>query len=185
MLDLFKKKQTPQDLITKISMSENKLAKREGKLKERRDKARDEAKNCLKNGDERGFRVASKQFGSLAGQINTLGSMLEMATIMRTALEDQQSMTELVAIGGDLAEAQKSMGLDPKKMEATITNINASIQKVTQTSEALSDQMSLLSSPDSTSVQEGLKSELMAELKTETGSEDSLEAKIKAAQGQK
>jgi hypothetical protein len=184
-MDLFKKKPSPQELITKISMAESKLAKREAQLRDRKDKAREEAKNCLKNGDERGFRVASKQFGSVMGQLNTLGSMLEMASTMRNALEDQQALTEIVAIGGDLAAAQKSMGLDPTKLEATISNINASIQKVTQTSEALSTQMDLLSSPEASSTQESLKAELMAELKADTGQEDSLEAKIKAAQGQK
>jgi hypothetical protein len=182
MLDLFKKKMSPQELITKIAISEKKLEKREDQIKERRDKAREEAKNSLKNGDERGFRVASKQFGSLQGQLNTVGSMVEMSSTMRNALEDQQSLTEIVEIGKDLAVAQKAMGFDSQKMEQAITNIRASVEKVTATSEMLSTQMETLTSPEASKEQDSLKSELMAELKSETGTESALEEKIKKEQ---
>jgi len=179
MLDLFKKKPTPEEMTTKIAIGEAKLAKREAQIKEKRDKAREDAKNSLKNGDERGFRVASKQYGSAAGQMNTVGSMLEMSSTMRNALQDQESLTEIVQIGQDLAYAQKAMGFDSQKMEAAITAIRTSVEKVTATSELLSTQMETLTSPESTREQESLKSELMAELKSETGEETALEDKIK------
>jgi len=179
MIDLFKKKISPQELITKISISEKKLEKREAQIKEKRDKARDEAKNALKNGDERGFRVASKQYGSAAGQLNTVGSMVEMSSTMRNALQDQESLTEIVQIGQDLAYAQKAMGFDSQKMEAAITAIRTSVEKVTATSELLSTQMETLTSPEASKEQESLKSELMAELKSETGEDTALEEKIK------
>ncbi len=179
MVDLFKKKTSPAELVTKISISEKKLEKREGQIKDKRDKAREEAKNALKNGDERGFRVASKQYGSAAGQLNTVSSMLEMSSTMRNALEDQESLTEIVEIGKDLAFAQKSMGFDSQKMEAAITAIRTSVEKVTATSELLSTQMETLTSPESTREQESLKSELMAELRSESGDESALEDKIR------
>jgi hypothetical protein len=178
-MDLFKKRMTPAELVTKISISEKKLEKREAQIKEKRDKARDEAKNALKNGDERSFRVASKQYGSLAGQMNTVGSMVEMSSTMRNALEDQESLTEIVEIGKDLAYAQKAMGFDSQKMEAAITAIRTSVEKVTATSELLSTQMETLTSPEASKEQESLKSELMAELKSESGDESALEDKIK------
>ena len=178
-MDLFKKKLSPQELVTKISISEKKLEKREAQIKEKRDKAREEAKNALKNGDERGFRVASKQYGSLQGQSNTVGSMLEMSSTMRNALEDQESLTEIVEIGKDLAYAQKAMGFDSQKMEAAITAIRTSVEKVTATSELLSTQMETLTSPEASREQESLKAELLAELKSEAGEESALEEKIK------
>jgi hypothetical protein len=178
-MDLFKKKMSPQELVTKISISEKKLEKREAQIREKRDKAREDAKNALKNGDERGFRVASKQYGSLQGQANTVGSMLEMSSTMRNALEDQESLTEIVEIGKDLAYAQKAMGFDSQKMEAAITAIRTSVEKVTATSELLSTQMETLTSPEASREQESLKAELLAELKSETGEESALEEKIK------
>jgi len=178
-MDLFKKKLTPAELVTKISISEKKLEKREAQIKEKRDKARDDAKNSLKNGDERSFRVASKQYGSLQGQMNTVGSMVEMSSTMRNALEDQESLTEIVEIGKDLAYAQKAMGFDSQKMEAAITAIRTSVEKVTATSELLSTQMETLTSPEASKEQDSLKAELMAELKSESGEQSALEDKIK------
>jgi hypothetical protein len=178
-MDLFKKRMSPQELVTKISISEKKLEKREAQIREKRDRSRDDAKNALKNGDERGFRVASKQYGSLQGQASTVGSMLEMSSTMRNALEDQESLTEIVEIGKDLAFAQKAMGFDSQKMEAAITAIRTSVEKVTATSELLSTQMETLTSPEASKEQESLKAELMAELKSETGQDSALEEKIR------
>ena len=180
MLDLFRKKPTPQEMTTKIAIGEAKLAKREAQIKEKRDKARDEAKNALKNGDERGFRVASKQYGSAAGQLNTVGTMVEMSQTMKNALSDQQDIAEIVQIGQELAYAQKAMGFDTEKMEQAITNIRTAVDKVNTTSEILGIQMeALTNSPESSKEQETLKSELMAEMKAETGKEEQIREKIK------
>ena len=180
MIDLFKKKMSPQELITKISISEKKLEKREAQIKEKRDKAREEAKNSLKNGDERGFRVASKEYGSAQGQLNTVGTMVEMSQTMKNALSDQQDITEIVQIGQELAYAQKAMGFDTEKMEQAITNIRTAVDKVNTTSEILGIQMeALTNSPESSKEQETLKAELMAEMKAETGKEEQLKEKIK------
>jgi len=180
MFDLFKKKTTPEEMQTKILISQKKLEKREAQLKDKRDKARSEAKEALARGDERGFRVASKEFGGAMGQLNTVGTMVEMSSTMKNALEDQQNITEIVQIGQELAYAQKAMGFDTEKMEAAITNIRTSVEKVNNTTEILQTQMETLSSsPESNKEQESLKSELMAELKADTATTEKLEDKIK------
>lgn len=180
MLDLFKKKPTPEEMTTKIAIGEAKLAKREAQIKEKRDKARAEAKEALSKGDERGFRVASKEYGSAQGQLNTVGTMVEMSQTMKNALEDQQDITEIVAIGQELAYAQKLMGFDTEKMEQAITNIRSAVDKVNTTSEILGIQMeALTNSPESSKEQETLKAELMAEMKAETGREEEIKEKIK------
>lgn len=178
-MELFKKKPKPQELLTKIAIAEKKLEKREAQLKDKRDKARQDAKNALKMGDERGFRVSSKRYGSLQMQLNTIGSMLEMAATMRTALEDQESLVEIIEIGKDLAYAQKAMGFDSEKIENAITNIRNAVDKVVSSSEMLQTQMETLTSPEVSREQEMLRAELIAELKAETSTAEDLEEKIK------
>jgi hypothetical protein len=180
MVELFRKKRTPEEMTTKIAIAEVKLSKREAQIRDRRDKARSEAKDALSKGDERGFRVASKEYGSAQGQLNTVGTMVEMSQTMKNALDDQQNITEIVQIGQELAYAQKLMGFDTEKMEQAITNIRSAVDKVNTTSEILGIQMeALTNTPESSKEQETLKAELMAEMKSEQEGEKNLEEKIK------
>jgi hypothetical protein len=180
MVELFKRKPTPEEMTTKIAIAEAKLSKRESEIKDKRDKARASAKDALSKGDERGFRVASKEYGSAQGQLNTVGTMVEMSQTMKNALDDQQDITEIVQIGRDLAYAQKLMGFDTEKMEQAITNIKTAVDKVNTTSEILGIQMeALTNTPESSKEQDTLKSELMAEMKAETGKQDEIREKIK------
>jgi hypothetical protein len=106
--------------------------------------------------------------------------MVEMSQTMKNALEDQQSITEIVQIGQDLAYAQKLMGFDTEKMEQAITNIRTAVDKVNTTTEILGIQMeALTSTPESSKEQESLKAELMAEMKADTGKQDDIREKIK------
>jgi len=180
MVELFKRKPTPEQMTTKIAIAQVKLTKREAQIKDKRDRARSEAKDALSKGDERGFRVASKEYGSAQGQLNTVGTMVEMSQTMRNALDDEQSITEIVQIGQELAYAQKLMGFDTEKMEQAITNIKSAVDKVNTTTEILGIQMEALSNnPESSKEQETLKAELLAEMKAESGEEKKLEEKIK------
>ena len=180
MVELFKRKPTPEEMTTKISIAQVKLSRREAQIKDKRDKARAEAKDALSKGDERGFRMASKEYGSAQGQLNTVGTMVEMSQTMKNALDDQQSITDIVQIGEELAYAQKLMGFDTEKMEQAITNIKTAVDKVSTTTEILGIQMEALSnSPESSREQEQLKAELLAEIKAETGEQRKLEEKIK------
>jgi len=180
MVELFKRKATPEEMTTKIAIAEAKLSRREAEIKDKRDKARAQAKDALSKGDERGFRVASKEYGSAQGQLNTVGTMVEMSQTMKNALSDQQDITEIVQIGQDLAYAQKLMGFDTEKMEQAITNIKTAVDKVNTTSEILGIQMeALTNTPESSKEQETLKAELMAEMKAETGKEEQIREKIK------
>ena len=180
MVELFRRKATPQEMTTKIAIAELKLSKREAQIKDKRDKARAEAKDALTKGDERGFRVASKEYGGAQGQLSTVGTMVEMSQTMKNALDDQQNINEIVQIGQELAYAQKLMGFDTEKMEQAITNIRSAVDKVNTTSEILGIQMeTLTNTPESSKEQETLKAELMAEMKSEQEGEKNLEEKIK------
>lgn len=182
-LDLFKKKVTPQELETKLTIAEKKLLKREESIKERKDKARDSAKEALKNGDERTFKLESRKYASIQGQMNTVGSMIEMAATMKDAIQQQKDLTELVAIGGDLIEAQKLLGFDTEQIEKAVTGIRMAVEKVQTASEMIATQTELLTSTsETTKEQEALRAELMAELKVEGVKEEELAEKIKKAE---
>ena len=77
-MELFKKKTSPEELQTKLSLANSRLGNREKQLKAQQNQAKDEAKNALKNGDERGFRLASKRHAMLGSQLNAMGGMIEM-----------------------------------------------------------------------------------------------------------
>jgi hypothetical protein len=180
MIQLFRKKPTPEEMTTKIAIAEAKLGKREAQLQDKAARARTEAKDALSKGDERGFRVASKDYGSTQGQLKTVGTMVEMSQTMKNALDDQQNITEIVQIGEELVYAQKAMGFDTEKMEQAITNIRTAVDKVTTTSEILGIQMeALTNTPESSKDQEQLKAELMAEMKADQEGDKKLEEKIK------
>lgn len=182
MVKLFKKnKVTPEELETKLSLAEKKLTKREETIKDRRNKARNDAKEALKNGDERTFKVASRKYGGLSSQLATLDGMIEMSVTMKDAVQQQKDLEEIVAIGGDLVEAQELLGFDTQKVQDAITGIRSAVDKVTTASEMITTQTELMTSasPEATREQESLKSELMAELKSEGSETTELEEKIK------
>jgi len=177
---MFKKKLTPEELKTKLAISEKKLEKMEEQLLDKKQKARDKAKLSLKNGDERGFRVASRRFGMVNGQNQAIASMVEMATSMKDMLEMQEGLKEVVAIGSDLKHYQEKLGLDSKQLENAMTTVRTSMDKLNNATDIISTTMDAvsLSSPESSKAQEELKKELMAELQGEGTEEEELEKKI-------
>jgi hypothetical protein len=175
-----KKKQSPEELQTKLSMTSGKLENRERQLKSQQNQAKEEAKNALKNGDERGFRLASKRHAMLNSQLNAMGGMVEMAQGMRDVIEMQEGLKEVVEIGSMLKDYQDQMGIDTKQMEAAVTNIRTSMEKVNSATEMISTTMEAVSSGDVEvgEAQESLKAELMAEIESEKGQTTGIEEKI-------
>ncbi len=182
-LDLFKKKVSPAELETKLSIAEKKLLKREESIKERRNKARTGAKDALKVGDERGFKLESRKYANIQAQLNTVSSMIEMASTMKDAIQQQKDLTDLVEIGSDLVEAQKLLGFDTAQIEKAVTGIRMAVEKVQTASEMISTQAELLTTTsETTKEQESLRAELMAELSVEGAKEEELAEKIKKAE---
>ena len=184
---LFKKKKpeiTPERLETKLVMAEAKLLKREAKLKDQREKGKEEAKECLKKGDERGFKLSSRKFANIQAQLNTVSGMIEMSSTMKYAVEQQRDMEEIVNIGSDLVEAQKLLGFDTQKVEEAVTGIRTAVEKVTTASDMLKTQTEMLTmtSPETSSEMEALRSELMAEISSDKAEEIELDEKIKKAE---
>ena len=183
LMVLFKKKLTPMELKMKLSMAEKKLEKREKELKNKRDKARLEAREALRNGDEKTFRVASKRFALMNNQINVISGMVEMSTVMLDIVEMQSGLKEIQDIGALLAGYQKELGVDNKKMEQMLRNLQVSMDKVDTAAEMINTSMEVATSGDInvTEAQESLKSELMAEIDAEKVGGSGIEERIAAA----
>jgi hypothetical protein len=180
--DLFKKKLTPGELRTKLAMANKRLEKRERTLVDKRDRARGNAREALKNGDERGFRLASKRFALVNGQIQAISGMVEMAAIMLDIVEMQTSLSEIVEIGGMLKDYQDKLGINTKQMEKMLKNLQVSMDKVDSAAEMINTSMEVATAGDITTseAQDQLKSELMAEIEAEKVGGSSLEDKIAA-----
>jgi hypothetical protein len=180
-MGLFKKKVSPEELRTKLALSGKRLEKRERQLKDKQTKSKAEAKEALKNGDERGFRLASKRHAMVGSQINAISGMVEMAESMKDVIEMQEGLKEVVEIGSMLKEYQDQLGIDTKQMEKAVTNIRTSMEKVNTATEMISTTMEAVTSGDVevTDSQESLKAELMAEIEAEKTSSGGLEEKIK------
>ncbi len=181
--NVFKKKLTPEELKTKLLLSSKKLEKREAQLKDKAETTRRDAKGALKRGDDRAFRLSSKRYGMVQGQINTISGMVEMTMSMADIVEMQEGLKEVVDIGNELKTYQERLGLDTKALEQAVTNIRLATEKVNTASEMITQTMDAISSGDievNTS-QESLKKELLAELKSEGEEGAALEEKIKSA----
>jgi len=179
--NLIRKKVSPEELRTKLMLSEKKLEKMENQLKDKKNKSRGEAKHSLKDGDERGFRTASRRYGMLHGQVQAVSNMAEMATSMKDLLEMQEGLKEVVNIGDDLKRYQGKLGIDTKQLEQAVTTVRSSMDKLNSASELISTTMDAVTagSAESTKAQEELKKELMAEIQTDGSKEKELEKKIK------
>jgi len=174
------KKVSPEEMKTKLSMSEQRLSTREKELNKKRQKARDQAKEALANGNDREFRVASRRHSMVEGQVNTISSMVEMAQSMSDVIEMQSGLKEVVDIGNDIGKWQKQLGFDTSKLESAVTNIRTSMEKVNTATNMMTSSMdaAMGGGTELTEMQDSLRSELLAELSSDTVSDDKLSKKI-------
>lgn len=174
------KKVSPEEMKTKLSMSEQRLSARERELEKKRNKAREQAKEALSNGNDREFRVASRRHSMVEGQVNTISSMVEMAQSMSDVIEMQTGLKEVVDIGNDLGKWQKQLGFDTSKLEGAVTNIRTSMEKVNTATTIMTTSMdaAIGGGTELNEMQDSLRSELLAELSSDTVSDDKLSKKI-------
>jgi len=174
------KKVSPEEMKTKLSISEQRLAARENELLKKRQKSRTLAKEALSNGNDREFRVASRRYSMVDGQVNTISSMVEMAQSMSDVIEMQTGLKEVVDIGNDLGKWQKQLGFDTSKLEGAVTNIRTSMEKVNTATSLMTSSMdaAMGGGTELSEMQDSLRGELLAELSSETTSEDKLSKKI-------
>lgn len=174
------KKVSPDEMKTKLSMSEQRLSARERELEKKRNTAREKAKEALANGNDREFRVASRRHSMVEGQVNTISSMVEMAQSMSDVIEMQSGLKEVVEIGNDLGKWQKQLGFDTSQLEGAVTNIRTSMEKVNTATTMMTSSMdaAMGGGTELSEMQDSLRSELLAELSSDTVSDDKLSKKI-------
>ncbi len=174
------KKVSPEEMKTKLSISEQRLSARERELEKKRQKAREQAKEALTNGNDREFRVASRRHSMVDGQVNTISTMVEMAQSMSDVIEMQSGLKEVVDIGNDLGKWQKQLGFDTSKLEGAVTNIRTSMEKVNTATTIMTSSMdaAMGGGTELSEMQDSLRSELLAELSSDTVSDDKLSKKI-------
>ena len=180
-MGLLSKKISPDELKTKLSIHEQRLTARENELKKKKDKSREEAKQALSVGNDREYRVSSRRYSMLEGQVSTISNMVEMAQSMTDVIDMQQGLKEVVEIGNDLGKFQKQMGINTGQLESAVTNIRTSMEKVNVATNTMTSAMDAAMSggQELTDVQDSLRAELMAELGGETAESQELDAKIK------
>lgn len=160
---------SPEDMKTKLLISNGKLKQQENMLTNQRVQYRDEAKNSLKRGDDRGYKSASRRFGMISSQLNTVSGMADMSQAMLDAVELQGNMSEIMELGDSLNVLQNQMGLNSGEVEKAVMNIRASMENVTRASSTLTTTMdAALQTQDEFDINDTLKAELMAEIQGET-----------------
>ncbi|TQD23494.1 hypothetical protein [Methanolobus vulcani] len=176
------KKISPEELKTKLSISEQRLSTREKELIKKQNQSRDQAKEALAKGNDREFRVASRRYSLVEGQVNTISSMVEMAQSMTDVIEMQTGLKEVVEIGNDLGKWQKQLGFDTSKLEDAVTNIRTSMEKVNTATSMMTASMDAAMSggTELSEMQDSLRSELLAELSSEQPAKDELSKKIES-----
>jgi len=182
---LKRKKVSPEELKTKLMIAEKKLEKREEELKKKRNNARDSAKEALRKGDERAFRISSRRYGMLQGQLHAISNMVEITATMRDMVEMQEGLNDILEVGNELKNYQEKLGIDSKKLEEMVTNIRVSSEKLSAASEIISNTIDAIAagSLEATEAQEELRKELMAEIAAESKEEEEIEKKIKEEEG--
>jgi hypothetical protein len=178
-----RKRPTPAEFKTKIIIAEKKLKKREARLTDDATRNRLQAKEALKTGDERAFRIVSRRFAVAEGQRASVGNLLEMASSIRDLIEMQEQMNEVVRISNDLKRFHKHLGIDTDRLEAAISAISGSMTGVTVASEMIATSMEYLGevSPGDSISEDELRRELLAEIEMDVDQTEELEARIKMA----
>lgn len=178
------KKRSPEEIKTKLRISNSKLDKKEREIEKKQQQARAKAKSSLQSGDDRGFRLSSKKYGMLQSQHKAISTMNEMTMSMLDVIDMQSTMGEIVDIGKMLGDYQKDMGIDNEKLEKALGNITMTMDSVNTATEIMVTTIDgvLNGSADATEAQESLRAELMAELAEEGDREGALGDKIKKAQ---
>ena len=186
-MSILKKKISPTEMKTKLAIAQKKLDKREDVIDSKREKARNEAKEALKKGDERSFRVASRRYSLIDSQMNAVSNLSEMTQSTIDIIDMQTSINDVIEIGQMLSDYQERLGIDNNKLQDALTNINVSMENLSTATEMISTTIDTITeaTPEATATQESLRSELLAEIQGEVPAgkvEEELEEKIKEAQ---
>lgn len=176
-------KPSPQEVIARIRLAKSKLEGKKKELDREENRARNEAKRALQTGNEAEFRVASKKYSMIQGQLKAISGFIELAANSLNVLDLQQNFKEVVGIGELLKSVQSEMGLNTGQLEKAIGDIQATYEEVNGAAEMINNAVgAMINTGELGEEEEKLREELMAEIEGETGvteKEAELEKKLK------
>jgi len=174
-------KTAPAEITQKLHIQRFKLEQLSAKLQNRANQTRLEAKRCLERGDERGFRIASRKYSLSKNSLQSVGDLREMAENIIDILEMGEIMHGIVEVGGNLARAQKQLGLDAPRLESSLAKIRTSVTRIDDIASLLSATIdsTLTSSKELSTDQESLRKELLIEIQAGKLEEEKLKDQIR------
>ncbi|MCK5039713.1 MAG: hypothetical protein KAR87_01975 [Candidatus Aenigmarchaeota archaeon] len=182
MFNLFKKKITPEEMEVNLRIITAKIQKRESKTRNIVNKNKEEAKQALKEGDERRFKRVSQRYTMAQKQLKYVEGLTDTATAMDDAIQMQKGMKEMVDVTEDFAQIQAKLGIDPSRINKAVSHI----QKASEKTQAMAENLALTMDAalgshglEDKEEEDNLKKELMGELSAEAEVKDDLGEKIK------
>ncbi len=171
---------TPSQRITRLKIRSNKLRQREDEFRSRADKARVDAKDALRSGDERAYLRLSAKYTSNRKGLETTENIHDVCYRLLDLMELAKGLVDIVNIGVDIGEMQNELGVDSLKLEKALTNITESIVNVEAAADSIGIAVnSVLTSGDDIKLdQEILRKELLVELELEKTEEEELMEEI-------
>ena len=169
MKGVFGKKISPAEMQMTLKMQRSKLDQAQAKFSERTEQGKQEAKKALQNGDESGFRAASRKYSLSKSAGGSIGDLREMAIEMIDLVEMGELLSGVIGTGEDLARIQHHIGLDSSKLQSSLARIGASMTHMQDIANVLSSTIeNSISNPMGVTVdQEVLRKELLTEMASE------------------
>ncbi len=165
-----KEKISPEQMVARIKLGKSKLEGKKKELEREANKARSEAKKALQTGNDADFRVASKKYSMVKGQLKAVGGFIELAANSLNVLELQQNFKEVVEIGELLKTVQSELGLDTGQLEKSIADIQATFEQVNGAANMITNAVdAMINTGELGEEEEKLRAELMAEIEGEAG----------------
>lgn len=178
-----KEKPTPRQIIAKVSIAKQKLETKKKELEREAKKARNDAKHALQMGNESEFRIASKKYSMIQGQLRAISGFIELAANSLNVLELQKNFSEVITIGKLIESSQSELGLDTEQLEKAIADIQATFEQVNGAANMINNAVgAMVNTGELSEDEEKLREELMAEIEGESGTsekEAELEKKLK------
>lgn len=173
-------KPDPAEMQQRLNIQRFKLEQAQGKMTERINQSKQEAKKCLEGGDESGFRVASRRYVLAKNTAGSINNLREMAMEMIDLTEMGGILSTVIGAGGDLAKIQGRLGLDSSKLESSLARIRTSMTHMEDISNVLSAtiETSLTNPKQLSTDQEVLRKELLVEMQAGRAETEKLKEQV-------
>lgn len=161
---------TPDELRAKIDINSRKLENKKAIFEGKANRARIEAKNCLRAGETAKYNAAAKRLQTAQSSIKQIDMRLGQMAEMLNAIEIGSAADDLVDMNKEFSEllASTSLNIDPVKIEAASIDTQTKIKQIQEAGNQMSASMEACLVSESEEMDD-LQAELMAEIEAEGG----------------